>query len=71
MLFVTFKGVIQRTSIVGELVHSDLYDFHGTFSLGNKNHVVSFIDDYSNFAMCSCCFLMNEALYKFKVIRPR
>ena len=40
---------IKRESVMLELIHSDLCDFHATPSLGNKKYVVTFIDDYSRF----------------------
>nr|GEV60134.1 zinc finger, CCHC-type [Tanacetum cinerariifolium] len=38
---------ITRKSIILELIHSDLYDFHATPSLGNKKYAITFIDDAS------------------------
>nr|GFA06995.1 zinc finger, CCHC-type [Tanacetum cinerariifolium] len=36
---------ITRKSVILELLHSDLCDFHATPSLGNKKYVITFIDD--------------------------
>ncbi|GJX45341.1 zinc finger, CCHC-type containing protein [Tanacetum coccineum] len=41
-----FKS-ITRKSVILELIHSDLCDFHATPSLGNKKYDITFIDDAS------------------------
>lgn len=38
---------VERQSVLLELVHSDLCDFHSTPSFGNKKYIVTFIDDFS------------------------
>ncbi|GJY28800.1 zinc finger, CCHC-type containing protein [Tanacetum coccineum] len=43
-----FKS-ITRKSVILELIHSDLCDFHATPSLGNKKYVITFIDDAFRF----------------------
>ncbi|GJZ92692.1 zinc finger, CCHC-type containing protein, partial [Tanacetum coccineum] len=42
-----FKS-ITRKSVILELIHSDLFDFHATPSFGNKKYVITFIDDVSH-----------------------
>ena len=38
---------VQRNSVVLDLIHSDLCDFHASPSLGNKKYGFTYIDDYS------------------------
>ena len=52
-----------------ELIHSDLYDFNSTPSLGNKKYVITYIDDFSKF--CYVCLLhtKDKALNYFKIYK--
>ena len=43
-----FKS-FERKSENLDLVHSDIYNFYCTPSLGNKRFVITFINDYSKF----------------------
>ncbi|KAJ0599135.1 putative RNA-directed DNA polymerase [Helianthus annuus] len=63
-----FKDV-ERDSKVLELIHSDLFDFHSTPSLGNKKYVVTFIDDASRFCYVYLLHSKDEALDKFKIYK--
>ncbi|GJW82538.1 zinc finger, CCHC-type containing protein [Tanacetum coccineum] len=63
-----FKS-ITRQSVIIELIHSDLCDFHATPSLGNKNYVITFIDDASRFCYVYFLLAKDEALDKFRILR--
>nr|GFA02775.1 zinc finger, CCHC-type [Tanacetum cinerariifolium] len=63
-----FKS-ITRKSIILELVHSDLCDFHATPSLGNKKYVITFIDDASRFCYVYLLHAKDEALDKFRIYK--
>ncbi|KAK9750003.1 hypothetical protein RND81_02G165400 [Saponaria officinalis] len=41
--------IVERSSSILELIHSDLCDLYSTPSLGNKRYVVTFIDDCTRF----------------------
>nr|KAJ0192854.1 hypothetical protein LSAT_V11C800443070 [Lactuca sativa] len=60
---------VNRKSKLLELIHSDLCDFHATPSLGNKEYIVTFIDDSSRFCYVYLLHSKNEALEKFKVYK--
>ncbi|GJX73549.1 zinc finger, CCHC-type containing protein [Tanacetum coccineum] len=60
---------IKRNSILLELIHSDLCDFHATPSIGNKKYVVTFIDDASRFCYVYLLHAKDEALDKFKIYK--
>ncbi|GKB03176.1 zinc finger, CCHC-type containing protein [Tanacetum coccineum] len=63
-----FKS-ITRKSVILELIHSDLCDFHATPSLGNKKYVITFIDDASRFCYGYLLHAKDEALYKFRIYK--
>ncbi|GJS74380.1 zinc finger, CCHC-type containing protein [Tanacetum coccineum] len=63
-----FKS-ITRKSVILELIHSDLCDFHATPSLGNKKYVINFIDDASRFCYVYLLHAKDEALDKFRIYK--
>ncbi|GJW89612.1 zinc finger, CCHC-type containing protein [Tanacetum coccineum] len=63
-----FKS-ITRKSVILELIHSDLCDFHATPSLGNKKYVITFIDDDSRFCYVYLLHAKDEALDKFRIYK--
>ncbi|GJR72475.1 zinc finger, CCHC-type containing protein [Tanacetum coccineum] len=63
-----FKS-ITRKSVILELIHSDLCDFHATLSLGNKKYVVTFIDDAYRFCYVYLLHAKDEALDKFRIYK--
>ncbi|GKA17377.1 zinc finger, CCHC-type containing protein [Tanacetum coccineum] len=63
-----FKS-ITRKSVILELIHSDLCDFHATPSLGNKKYVITFIDDASRFCYVYLLHAKDEALDKFRIYK--
>ncbi|GJS43237.1 zinc finger, CCHC-type containing protein [Tanacetum coccineum] len=60
---------IKRNSVLLELIHSDLCDFHATPSIGNKKYVVTYIDDASRFCYVYLLHAKDEALDKFKIYK--
>ncbi|GJY04518.1 zinc finger, CCHC-type containing protein [Tanacetum coccineum] len=58
-----------RKSVILELIHSDLCDFHATPSLGNKKYVITFIDDASRFCYVYLLHAKDEALDKFRIYK--
>ncbi|GJR08700.1 zinc finger, CCHC-type containing protein [Tanacetum coccineum] len=60
---------ITRKSVILELIHSDLCDFHATPSLGNKKYVITFIDDASRFCYIYLLHAKDEALDKFRIYK--
>ncbi|GJT54841.1 zinc finger, CCHC-type containing protein [Tanacetum coccineum] len=63
-----FKS-ITRKSVILELIHSDLCDFHATPSLGNKKYVITSIDDAYRFCYVYLLHAKNEALDKFRIYK--
>nr|GEV65968.1 zinc finger, CCHC-type [Tanacetum cinerariifolium] len=63
-----FKS-ITRKSVILELIHSDLCDFHATPSLGNKKYVITFIDDASRFCDVYLLHAKDEALDKYRIYK--
>nr|GEU68392.1 hypothetical protein [Tanacetum cinerariifolium] len=63
-----FKS-ITRKSVILELIHSDLCDFHATPSLGNKKYVITFIDDAFRFCYVYLLHAKDEALDKVRVYK--
>ncbi|GKE28994.1 zinc finger, CCHC-type containing protein [Tanacetum coccineum] len=63
-----FKSITRKTVIL-ELIHSDLCDFHATPSLGNKKYVITFIDDASRFCYVYLLHAKDEALDKFRIYK--
>ncbi|GKB46774.1 zinc finger, CCHC-type containing protein, partial [Tanacetum coccineum] len=63
-----FKS-ITRKSVILELIHSDLCDFHATPTLGNKNYVITFINDASRFCYVYLLHAKDEALDKFRIYK--
>ncbi|GJW78374.1 zinc finger, CCHC-type containing protein [Tanacetum coccineum] len=63
-----FKS-ITRKSVILELIHSDLCDFHATPSLGNKRYVITFIDYASRFCYVYLLHAKDEALDKFRIYK--
>ncbi|GJR12720.1 zinc finger, CCHC-type containing protein [Tanacetum coccineum] len=63
-----FKS-ITRKSVILELIHSDLCDFHATPSLGNKKYMITFIDDASRFCYVYLLHAKDEALDKFRIYK--
>ena len=41
---IPFRSVEINTKLL-KLIHSDLYDFHSIRPLGNKKHMITFMDD--------------------------
>ncbi|GKE82953.1 zinc finger, CCHC-type containing protein [Tanacetum coccineum] len=62
---------ITRKSVILELIHSDLCDFHATPSLGNNKYVITFIDDASRFCYGYLLHAKDEALYKFRIYKTK
>ncbi|GJS38073.1 zinc finger, CCHC-type containing protein [Tanacetum coccineum] len=62
---------ITRKSVILELMHSDLCDFHATPSLGNKKYVITFIDDASRFCYVYLLHAKDEALDKFRIYKTK
>ncbi|GJY66167.1 zinc finger, CCHC-type containing protein [Tanacetum coccineum] len=60
---------ITRKSVILELIHSDLCDFHDTPSLGNKKYVITFIDDASRFCYVYLLHAKDDALDKFRIYK--
>lgn len=60
---------VMRSSVILELIHSDLCDLHATPSLGNKRYFVTFIDDASRFCYVYLLHTKDEALDKFKFFK--
>nr|GEV18837.1 zinc finger, CCHC-type [Tanacetum cinerariifolium] len=60
---------ITRKSVILELIHSDLCDFHATPSLGNKKYVITFTDDASRFCYVYLLHAKDEALDKFRIYK--
>ncbi|GJZ16905.1 zinc finger, CCHC-type containing protein [Tanacetum coccineum] len=63
-----FKS-ITRKSVILELIHSDLCDFHATPSLGNKKYLITFINDASRFCYVYLLHAKDEALDKFRIYK--
>ncbi|GJV26857.1 zinc finger, CCHC-type containing protein [Tanacetum coccineum] len=63
-----FKS-ITRKSVILELIHSDLCDFHATPYLGNKKYMITFIDDASRFCYVYLLHAKDEALDKFRIYK--
>ncbi|GJU67256.1 zinc finger, CCHC-type containing protein, partial [Tanacetum coccineum] len=63
-----FKS-ITRKSVILELIHSGLCDFHATLSLGNKKYVITFIDDASRFWYVYLLHAKDETLDKFRIYK--
>ena len=60
---------VKRNSVILDLIHSDIYDFHSTPSIGNKRYVITFIDDYTRFCYVYLLHSKDEALNKFKIYK--
>nr|KAJ0219335.1 hypothetical protein LSAT_V11C300134630 [Lactuca sativa] len=65
-----FKDVVKESKVL-DLIHSDLYDFHVTPSLGNKKYDVTFIDDASRYCYVYLLHSKDEALDKFKIYKQQ
>ncbi|GJT87611.1 zinc finger, CCHC-type containing protein [Tanacetum coccineum] len=63
-----FKS-ITRKSVILELIHYDLCNFHATPSLGNKKYVITFIDDTFRFCYVYLLHAKDEALDKFRIYK--
>nr|GEW41838.1 zinc finger, CCHC-type [Tanacetum cinerariifolium] len=63
-----FQSITRKSAIL-ELIHSDLCYFHATPSLGNKNYVITFIDDASRFCYVYLLHAKDEALDKFRIYK--
>nr|GEW66932.1 zinc finger, CCHC-type [Tanacetum cinerariifolium] len=63
-----FKS-ITRKSVIHELIHHDLCDFHAIPSLGNKKYVITFIDDVTRFCYVYFLHANDEALDKFRIYK--
>ncbi|GJX27326.1 zinc finger, CCHC-type containing protein [Tanacetum coccineum] len=63
-----FKS-ITRKSVILELIHSNLCDFHATPSLGNKKYVITFIHNASRFCYVYLLHAKDEALDKFRIYK--
>nr|GEV92177.1 zinc finger, CCHC-type [Tanacetum cinerariifolium] len=57
---------ITRKSVILELIHSNLCDFHAIPSLGNKKYVITFIDDAFRFCYV---YVKDKALDKFRIYK--
>nr|GEW08561.1 hypothetical protein [Tanacetum cinerariifolium] len=62
---------ITKKSVILELIHSDVCDFHATSSLGNKKYVITFIDDASRFCYVYLLHAKDEALDKFRFYKTK
>ena len=62
-----FKSI--RKSVILELIHSDLCDFHANPSLGHNKYVITFIDDASRDFYVYLLHAKHEALDKFKIYK--
>nr|GEU76016.1 zinc finger, CCHC-type [Tanacetum cinerariifolium] len=60
---------ITRKSVILELIHSDLCDFHATPYLGNKKYVITFLDDASRFCYVYLLHAKDKALDKFRIYK--
>ncbi|GJU60145.1 zinc finger, CCHC-type containing protein [Tanacetum coccineum] len=58
-----------RKSVILELIHSDLCNFHATPSFGNKKYVITFIDYASRFCYVYLLHVKDEALDKFRIYK--
>ncbi|GJQ91769.1 zinc finger, CCHC-type containing protein [Tanacetum coccineum] len=63
-----FKSITKK-SVILELIHSDLCNFHATPSLGNKKYVITFIDNASRFCYVYLLYTKDEALDKFRIYK--
>ena len=60
---------VKRNSVILDLIHSDICDFHSTPLIGNKKYVITFIDDYSRFCYVYLLQSKDEALDIFKIYK--
>ena len=60
---------VKRNSVILDLIHSDLCEFHSTLSIGNKKYVTTFINDYSRFCYVYLLHSKDEALDEFKIYK--
>jgi len=60
---------VQRITKLLKLIHSDLEDFHSTYSFGRKKYHVTFIDDFSRYCQVYLLHVENEALDKFGIFK--
>nr|KAJ0213955.1 hypothetical protein LSAT_V11C400185640 [Lactuca sativa] len=65
-----FKEFVRGSKVL-EFIYSNLCEFHGTPSLGNKKYVVTFIDDASRYCYVYFLHSKDEALNKFKIHKKR
>nr|GEU47784.1 zinc finger, CCHC-type [Tanacetum cinerariifolium] len=62
---------IKKNFVLLELIHSDLFDFHATLSIGNKKYVVTYIDGASRFCYVYLLHAKDEALDKSKIYKTK
>ena len=60
---------VKRTSNILDLILGDLCDFHKTLSFGNKNYMITFIDDFSEFCYVYLLHSKDETLSMFKIFK--
>ena len=60
---------VTRQTVLLNLVHSDLCDFHSSPSLGNKKYVINFIDDFSRYCYTYLLSSKDEAIEMFKIYK--
>ncbi|KAM1493880.1 hypothetical protein ACFX10_025604 [Malus domestica] len=65
----TFKSVLNKSSELLDLIHSDLCDFKSTPTRGGKNYYISFIDDCSKYCYVYLVHSKDEALNMFKTYK--
>ncbi|GKA88588.1 zinc finger, CCHC-type containing protein [Tanacetum coccineum] len=62
---------IKRKSVILELIHSNLCDFHATPYVGNKKYVITFIDDSSRFCYVYLLHAKDEAFDRFRIYKTK
>jgi hypothetical protein len=64
-----FPSVNSSSSILLELIHSDVCDLSGKIIRGDKRHFITFIDDLSKYTYLFLLKTKDEALDKFKIFK--
>ena len=62
---------VQRITKLLELIHSDLGDFHSTFSFGEKKYFVTFIDGFTRYCQVDLLHVKSEALNMFRILKNK
>jgi hypothetical protein len=67
-----FKSLEEKRNLTPlDVVHSDLCEMNGLLTRGGKRYFMTFIDDASCFCYIFLLKSKDEALYYFKITRPR